>query len=117
MGPEKATQTKISVDSKLRDSETCFDASRDFYKEVLELVKKTLTVGKMVTEVECALCNYDFEFLPTEEWPCHGKHVFCSVCTKKWENRNPGGTTPCPICKAPKKKWSTVIQDTLKIGH
>ena len=98
---DKITQTKITS-----DAESGYDATKEYYKEILQRIKEGLTVGRPVTEGECTLCNYEFDFLPTEEWPCPGniKHVFCSVCTKEWENQNPGGTTPCPLCQAPKRK-------------
>jgi len=72
------------------------ETSKKYFRDCLQRIKTGLTIGPTVTSGECDICYSPLANLPTETWKC--KHVFCSVCSRQWRDKSPGGPT-CPTCR------------------
>lgn len=72
------------------------ETGKRYFRDCLQKIKTGLTIGPTVTSGECDICYSPLANLPTETWKC--KHVFCSVCSRQWRDKNPGGAT-CPTCR------------------
>ena len=86
------------------NAETEFDEILDYkltqideYKKVIQRTKTHLTVGPQIENGSCPICLERLAFYPTDTWDTCG-HVFCVICSKQWQTKNPGGAT-CPVCR------------------
>jgi len=84
------------VTSTADDTDAFNETGKVYFRDCLQKIKVGLTVGPSVTSGECDICYAPLANMPTETWKCN--HVFCSVCTKQWRDKNPGGAT-CPTCR------------------